>query len=193
MRQTLRRLRPKLRRLIARSWIPLTLLLSAVRPSPPRSGERRDLVFRLRRQHARQRLSGPTRHPAARALFGPHQGLSTALQSGRPAQGQGCTSEPVSRSEGKGMGRALSHHEARPIALGLDGRSTRAGVSRSDRHRPETAEFDELWHARSLRVQAVWCEPDFRGRVPSPSASDRVCGSTQIPTVIGHPVSGRLN
>src|ERR1700757_1491816 len=71
----------------------LTLLLSAVRPSPPRSGERRDLVFRLRRQHARQRLSGPTRHPAARALFGPHQGLSTALQSGRPAQGQGCTSE----------------------------------------------------------------------------------------------------
>jgi len=46
------RFRLRLRRMIAKSWILSRCYLPAARPSPFGSGERRDLVFLLWRQHA---------------------------------------------------------------------------------------------------------------------------------------------
>ncbi len=107
----------------------ITLLLPVARALSRRSSDRPDLVFRLRLQHARQCVSGPTRHATVRVAIRPRQRLSAALQSGRQAGRQGRPGEFVSRPRSGGLGRALSHNPTRSDAFGCDGRSAGEGLS----------------------------------------------------------------
>src|SRR6266436_100929 len=102
------------------------VLLPAARRAARRLARRAGLVFRLRRQYARPRLSREAPHAAGRAAHRTHPWLPPALQPRRPAAGPGGTGQFVPGCGSRGMGRALQAHPPRSPPPRFDrGRSGR--------------------------------------------------------------------
>src|SRR6478736_2588870 len=86
--------------------------LPLARTGPRRTSVRTGLVFRLRLEHAPQRLPRAPRHAAERMACRARPWLPAALQPGRPSEGEGGAGEHLSRSRWRAVGRALPNHAA---------------------------------------------------------------------------------
>jgi hypothetical protein len=193
MRQTLRRLRPKLRRLIAKSWILSRCYYPLCGHRLP--GRANDEIWYF--------AYGANMHDNA---FRVRRGIQPLEHCSGRIRGYQLRFNLDGRPKGRAAPANLCP-DPRAKVWGVLYRITRRGLLRLDStegvpgrgYRAPTVIGRKQPNLTNSGMPAAFaCKQSganltFGGRVPSPSASDRVCGSTQIPAVIGHPVSGRLN
>jgi hypothetical protein len=115
------RFRLRLRRMIAKSWILSRCYLRAARPSPFGSGERRDLVFLLWRQHAPSTFRVRRGIQALECCTGPIKGYRRRFN----LDGLRLAAPLTRRKEYRGAGTAMSRSRPKIVMVGWSRSSRR--------------------------------------------------------------------